>query len=372
MIEVNKLKGKLHKYKVPDLNVNFVNRENEFEKFLGLIKYHEEVNPVNSLIYVISGPWGCGKTEFAKALTYVLKDVDDIIISYMNLPRSSIEEEFFATTSKNIVEIMESLVRELLGDRVRLLLHVYDVVKYIASRIRLKDKRIILIFDEVTVTLERYKVTIRDLIAGLSKEIYDLAWKYHCQVNVILLTSELTTMYYFKREEGKNLLIYQMWHLSKKPFEQLLSKLNCPLNFAMLWKLTGGNPRAIYELFSYKWNLEMWLDRIIEVTSSAFKEFCRVKGLTLGQILGETRNVMENIDNLELHPIWDFLLKYNLVTQLYNKWLNKRPEETYWIGRHVAFQMPVYYLIVKSFIEKRTLDVSPQDITIMIEEFGKS
>lgn len=367
MIKIDEFKAKIHEYKVPDLNINFINRENEFEKFLELIRYYEEADPINSLIYVISGPWGCGKTEFAKALTHVLRGVDNIIISYMNLPRSSIKEEFFATTSKSLAKIIEDLVRELLGDRVKLLFHIYDVIRYIAERVKLKEKKIILIFDEVTIALEKYKISVRDLIAGVGKEIYDLAWKYHCQINIVFLTSELTTMYYFKREEGKNLLVYQIWHLNKKSFEQLLLELNCLINFETLWKLTGGNPRAIYELFSYKWNLEMWLNRMIETTSSVLKEFCRIRNIALTKVFEEIKEKINKIDELEMHPIWDLLLKYNIVTQLYSKWLDEKPRKTYWIGKYAAFQMPVYYWIIKSFIEKFTLDITPQDIMKAIE-----
>ncbi|RLE57934.1 MAG: hypothetical protein DRJ40_01640 [Thermoprotei archaeon] len=183
---------KLHKYIVPDLNINFVDRDREYEKLLELIRYGEETKPEHSLNLVITGPWGCGKTEFMRATTHALQQDPEILITYMNLPKAAVREEFYIATEDSVVEALENLVKELVGDRAKLLLHLYNIVKYIAKRLNLKGRKLVLIFDEVTVPLNRYRLTIRDLVTGLSKEIYDIAHEHRCQVHVILLTSEQT------------------------------------------------------------------------------------------------------------------------------------------------------------------------------------
>ena len=41
------------------------------------------MNFINSRVHVISGPKGCGKTEFCKALTYVLKEIEEFNIIFL-------------------------------------------------------------------------------------------------------------------------------------------------------------------------------------------------------------------------------------------------------------------------------------------------
>ncbi|RLE57933.1 MAG: hypothetical protein DRJ40_01635 [Thermoprotei archaeon] len=162
--------------------------------------------------------------------------------------------------------------------------------------------------------------------------------------------------------------MYQIWNLDREAHDELLNKLKTPLNHNQLWQLTGGNPRAIYELHIQKWNIGSWLQKIIEIVKTTIKEYCREKQKPPIQVLQELKQTLDNIDELELHPIWDYMLRNNIVTPLYSKWLDKKPSKTYWIGEDTAYQLPAHYWTIRTMVQKQTLNIEPKDIIQEIRE----
>ncbi len=56
------------------------------------------------------------------------------------------------------------------------------------------------------------------------------------------------------------------------------------------------------------------------------------------------------------------MLRNNIVTPLYSKWLDKKPGKTYWIGQDAAYQLPAHYWTVRTMVQKQTLYIEPKDI----------
>ncbi len=360
--------NRLQTYLVPDLNINFINRDHEVEALFRILKLGKEIEPANSLNLVITGPWGCGKTEFARALTNALKFDEDFIVIYMNLPKSPIKEEFFIPTSSEIIESIEELVTSFIGDRAKLLFHVYEIVKNLAKRVKLRNKFLLIFFDEVTVSLAKFSVNVSELIAGLSKEIYSIAWKYYCQVHIILLTSEQAVMKYFKREEGKNFLIYGIWHLSENDFYKLLRSINCPIDKKLVWKVSGGCPRIAYELKIRNWDIENLINDKIKHLKECLASYCKTFKVSINHLIREIERWLHNLDELSFYPSWDFLVSGNIVINLPTKWLDKKPSYSYWIGYNNAFQIPLYYWILKVISEEKSLNISAQDVLSYIRD----
>ena len=345
-----------------------MDREIETMNLLDLIRYPDYIDPTNSFNIVISGPWGCGKTEFMRALTYSLSKIEDFLIMYMNLPKSYVKEEFYATTDINIIQVIEEFITSTLGIRSKIITCIYDLINYLSKRFKLKDKRLIIILDEVVNSIKQIGLTIRDLVTGLSKEIYDIAWKFHCQIHTILVTSEQTALYEFKREEGKNLLIYQIWHLNKDSFIRILQEINCPIDHKLIVELSGYCPRIVHELKILNWNLEKWISKIIENVQVTLKKCIRELGKNIQEVIKELLNTIENVDKIEYTKLWDYLLENNIVTPLFNKWLSNKPSKDTWIGDYVAYKIPAYYYVIKTIVNKRSIDITIQDILKEIEE----
>ncbi len=355
----------LSSYIVPDLNIPFVDRTSEFKSLLDL--FQREV----SWIHVLTGPWGCGKTEFARAVTHCLSNDSKFIILYTNLTESEIDKAL-SPTHRELSKILNTLIRDVLHDVLKIPLSLYTVLEYIKQRIELRDKTFIVIIDEITRSLETYKLSIRDYVSGLSKKIYEIEREYKCKTHVLLLTSDQTAAEFFDREQGKNLTLYLMWNLDKDSTFRLLEELSCSTDFEIVWKLTGGNPREICVLkIVYGWNIEKWLESKIEYCREVF---LKARDLDQASVL---KLVVENIDEVPSYsPEMEFLPRYVLINMLYRlniiirvdarlSKISKLPNEP-WIGKRRAFQQPVYYWILRTILTKG-MDITPRDVLRNIE-----
>ena len=106
-MKVSEVIEKLRNYKIPELNIHFINREYEIEQLLNRV-----VNLEISWIHVIYGSWGCGKSEFFRAFTQCSNFTDDYIIIYVDLTETELIKaiHFPEVNLKNfIVKVVEEL-----------------------------------------------------------------------------------------------------------------------------------------------------------------------------------------------------------------------------------------------------------------------
>ncbi|GEM_PF-849892 len=374
---------KLEGYVVPDLKVNFVDREVELNKIL----LHAE-SPISS-IAVLTGPWGCGKTEFMRALVYALSSSELYIPIYISL----VEEEFekaYGFTDKAIASKLEELAVSVLGDRAKIIFNLYRVFKTLTEKVKLRNKNVLLILDEVTKSLNKYAISIRDFIASLSKKLYDVESEFNCKLTPILLTSDQTAIQYFTRELGRNMVLMLMWNLSRDSFEDLLSKISLKWNIkfssndvGLLWKLTGGNPRAITEITSLTLRekntttsaIEKWIATKIELIVDVLEDYVRSRvsekstmSEVLGRLMDQLSELIGDVDHLSLHPIWNYLLNANIVMKVDDRF-NKISviSEVDGVGSENAFQTPLYFYILKGQVEMKTLNVKVSDVMSYVE-----
>ncbi len=351
--------GKLHEYVVPDLGVKFIDRELEFEK---LIKHYCRRDV--SWIHVITGPWGCGKTQFARAMTYALQFSSDYVVLYVNLSEEELDKVFYPTKPE-LQSLIIKLVIELLdGTVLKLPTNLYKFVKYVVERLRVRGKIFLVIIDEVTRSLDRYRISIRDYVASLSLKIYDISKEYNCTFYPILLTSDQTATELFLRERGKNLSIHLLWNLSKEALIQLLQLLNSPLDPAVVWYITGGNPREVLLLMrEYRWELVPYMDARVKDVMSIIAEYIRDTGTSVDEVVRQCQVVVENPDYLSYQRFWSYLLRYN-VAMYVDARLHRLStiEKCEWIGEDCAFQLPIYYWILRAIVDKRRLRITARDV----------
>mgnify|MGYP000601385557 CR=1 FL=1 len=351
--------SRLHEYVVPDLGVKFIDRELEFEK---LIKHYCRGDA--PWIHVITGPWGCGKTQFARAMTYALQFSSDYVVFYVNLSEEELDRVFYPTKPE-LQDLVIKLVIEVLGGTVlKLPTNLYRFVKYVVERLRVRGKIFLVIIDEITRSLDQYRVSIRDYVASLSLKIYDISNEYSCTFYPILLTSDQTATELFIRERGKNLSTHLLWNLPKEALTELLQLLNSPLDTAVVWYITGGNPREVLLLMrEYRWELIPYIDARVRDVVSVIAEYIRDVGISIDEVIHQCRVAVENPDYLSYQRFWNYLLRYNVAmyvdARLHRLSTIDRCE---WIGEDCAFQLPIYYWILRAIVDRRRLRVTARDV----------
>jgi len=357
----------LKEYSVPSLNVNFIDRLCETKRILNVIDRME----IRSWIHVITGPWGCGKSEWARALVYALSKVDKYNVIYLDLTEKEIDK-FYATTKRELVELVEEVIERAIGDRAKVPWYVYRVLKEIYERMRAKGKDLIIIFDEITYTIKRDRYEFEAFVNSLSQKLIAIAKEYSCKAHAIVITSDQLASKYFTLLSGKFLSNYVMWNLDKDSFGELVDSLSSPLDVDGLWNIIGGNPRALAEIWlSYEWNLPGYVKRQIDRVGVCIREkaveMSSQRGVTYNDaiylIYDELNRVVDNVEELDTTPLWDVLLRENIAIYVDNRFhkLSRLPSDV-WISSRCALQLPVYYWILKAIAKRKTLNVSVESV----------
>ena len=355
-ILLKELLKSIKKYKVHGLNINLVDRDKETEIIINWICREVPWN------YVVYGPWGCGKTEFARSLVSSLREIKDIVATYVDLAQTELDRALISKpeVKDRIIEV----VKEVIGGLSKLPLKVWTLLSEIHKMYKLIGKYLVIVIDEVTTSLEKHEVSIRDYVATLDKAIHE--WKEEFDLKnivIVLFTSELTMLQHFKREVGKSLAIYEMWNLPKRDFKELLERVDCPIKYDMLWKLSGGNPRVIYELkVFYNWNVSLWLEKLITQCWFLYVTVRRDE-----KLLHYFEGLLENVNNVIPVPLTVELrrqiresqltyelLKQNMIVPLEPRHLRMTLVEEYeWVGEEWAWQIPAYYHVFKTIVSAK-------------------
>ncbi len=361
----------LHSYIIPNLGIKFIDREDEATNLLSII---DKIS-VKAWIHVLTGPWGCGKSEFAKALTYALNKTKEYNAIYLDLTEKEVEK-FYATTDREIVELVEKIVSCSLGERARIPWYIYRIIRTLHEKRKLKGRRLLLIFDEITYVLGRDRREIEALINSLGQKLTSIAHDMSVEAHSIIITSDQLASEVFTLLSGKYVSNYIMWNLDRDSLEFLSRKLRTPFDIDVLWRITGGNPRALIELGRiHGWDIKKYISsRIEEVRRALRKEavlMSKERGMTLEAamklILEDLDRVMGDLNNMDLTYSWRTLLENNItiaVDARFHK-LSRIPKEE-WTSERCAFQLPIYYWIVKTMVKRGSDMVTAHEIVKLL------
>jgi hypothetical protein len=132
--------------------------------------------------------------------------------------------------------------------------------------------------------------------------------------------------------------------------------LNIDVDVDTLWRLAGGNPRALVRIKVD--GLKKWVEEeVLAVVRELLDEARREPGERLWD---ELRAAMENVDEAD-YSLKQLMLKYNIILYITGYKVSELPRKR-WIGRRCAYQIPAYYHTLKLIVEKANAKVTVEEL----------
>ena len=318
------------KLRLANLNVEFVDREQALER----VREWAERGMVN--VQVIYGPEGCGKTAWLRQSVELLRELGFDVI-YLN----PVEREFAIETGiKDVKERLLEILREATDESwARAVWALIDLGREL---IRVGRRKIAVLADDVfqAIGLGKAAIYVKGLLGILEYPPgdYDVAI-------TIAATSEGLSRYEIGRHRWADLLA--MWNMPREGFRQLYDQLpgNKP-DLEEVWKLTGGNPKMLAELYQSNWRADEVIRSVIsgKMITKGFTTKWRKwleKAVEDPDILWEPDTPEELINELTEKN----LIIYFLPDRGTRLWLGESPPERdleLGIGKYVAWQTPIH------------------------------
>jgi len=361
----------LTRYTITELNIGplrFVDRVREAKAILD----ESEKAVLNGMITVLYGPKGCGKTSLFKALHEIvtsMEDADVDVVIVGSEKEAWRAEKLYAP--KSLGEILKE-VKGILGFDISSTGEVTSslavdatkiislMVGYIAQMLRSKRK-IVIVLDEVKADSGERLAEFRGWLEGFANTLKWDTGKYWMEkggsISVVVLTSDALVSE-IRYKVGSKVNWALMWNLPYNAMVELAEQLNLSIDPELLWRLTGGNPRALTSIRSR--GLELWLRAdVVDVLARIVED---LRGEWGGDVWSEITEAVSNIDDASFR-LKIALLKHNVLiyTGGVYAYISDIPKEE-WVGRYYAYQIPAYYYALKAMVARRSLHVTPDDI----------
>lgn len=374
--------------------IHFRDREQEVANLLKAI-------PNRTGIKAIYGPHGAGKSTLLRLLVNKARSIEELsdyvfirygfeerLIREMQLSIPGLGEN----VHKQLINALKELTTEVvtryasisLGDVVGVLV---DAVSQLVEGHRLRDKTVVLFFDDVDKYVRDYTALYK-VANAIADQIPWLFIEKRISILVFLTVSDNAATKTLNRLVPKGgYSPYLLWNLPKEDFEKVVNEViektggKDNIDAELLWQLLGGNIRELGTLINdYDWDVKAWLqNRVINhientikthaantfnSTEEALKWLIKKGGIAardygLEDFTGQPDAVEGVLGLLEENIMID-------INPPSIKHLSKLPNEP-WMGRNHAYQMPAYYWALRAMIEKGTTNVKPDDILSIIK-----
>ncbi|MDT7886272.1 MAG: ATP-binding protein [Thermoproteota archaeon] len=325
----------------PGLEIEFVDRER------ALKQVEELAEKGTRFPIVVFGPEGCGKTALLKQATFILRE-----LGFEAIYIDPLHRDFIANTDiREAIKKLAEATAEVIGvAQVKLATLALDIFKDLISRWR--KKYVAILIDEVfqAIGLDKAEIYVKSLLNLIE---YPPA-SYEAVVS-ILATSEGVT----RGKIGRHLwaLLKPMWNMSKSSFEELYEKIpGQKPSFENIWKITGGNPRILAQLYEFKWDIELVIRNLIE--SKKLDTFISSLSDDEKKWLSEAIIDPDSLLTRDRIPLLNKLVELNLIIDAVPErdqriWIDVPPLERdleLGIGKHVAWQIPLYKESIKKVL----------------------
>ncbi len=312
----------------PFKNICFANRGEEVSKLLGFL---ERGTGVPLLVY---GPEGCGKTTLLRYIVWRASRLGGVAVYINALGGDSLEESLYPLTT-----VFKRIAGQVIGHLAPAGRVLAEKIVHFASRVieelEVKERKVFIVVDDV------YQALGLERAEEYAKRLYELQHRLYSagasSTVIVMATSEGVSRRLLSRHTYT--LPLMVWNMDYNGFQDLLAQVDPPLGYDTLWRLSGGNPRALSQLATLEWDYRLWVRMVAEE---------RIKPLV-------PRVGLERLEKLVEDPDSDpeaaaILEDYNVMMRLSRfSSLSKppKPDPEQGIGVEWAWQVPVLRLAAK-------------------------
>ena len=326
---------------VPGVATEFVDRDRAVEQL------EEWAERSTAYPVVIFGPEGCGKTAFLRQAASALRELGFDVFYLHPLDRMFAAD----VDDVDVKTLFLELARRTLEDEKwgRMALAVFDLVREVLKRRR---RKIAIIADDVfqAIGLDKAAAYVKGLLNMIEHPLYEYE-----NIVVLVATSEGVSRREIGRHRWAHLTL--MWNMSKEGFRELYDKIPGPKPpFDEAWRLTGGNPNLLRELYRAKWDAEgiikrmTWEKRLTPVFVARWRRWLE-KAVEDPDALWSSDAPEELINELEEKN----LIVYNMYDRDPFFWVDQPPPERdpeLGIGKRVAWHTPIHREVVRRALQE--------------------
>jgi energy-coupling factor transporter ATP-binding protein EcfA2 len=359
---VEEVVSRLSSFRVPGFNFRFVDREREARAILdvsgGVV--------MGGWITVIYGPKGCGKTELFRALYNVSREAGGVDFVIVRSEREAWRvDELLASRGLRgaLSRVAGSLGFEVLSSgEVRGFVDVAKFVGalagYIAYRLR-RGRRVVIVVDEVRGDSDVRLAEFRGWLEGFANTLREHSSRYEGRggsIAVVVLTSDAMVRE-IRNRVGSKVAWALLWNLPYEAMVDLAGQLELGEDPRLLWRLTGGNPRALVDI-KFR-GLKRWIeDEVLRPVRDVVEE---VRGVLGEKLWDEIGVAVEDIDEAD-YRLKLSMLRHNIAIYVAGAThLTELPREG-WVRERYAYQMPAYQHALKLAHERRDVRLKAESV----------
>ncbi|MEM0485019.1 MAG: ATP-binding protein [Pyrobaculum sp.] len=324
------------------IRLSFANFQIEFaDRDLALRRVEEWAERGMTVVHVVYGPEGCGKTAWLRQSAVLLRELGFHVIYVDALHRYF---EAYTDVKEVAKKLAEAAAEAVDIAQLKLATLAIDLAKELIKR---RKRKVAVLAEDVfsAIGLDKAAIYVKGLLGLIEYPPGD----YDAMIT-IATTSEGAS----KREIGRHRWAYldAMWNMPRDGFKQLYDQLPGEKPpFDDVWKTTGGNPKLLGQLYEFGWDVEKLVQRLVEDRELA--SFSLLKWGSWLKTAVEDPDVLWSPDTpreLVEELIRKNLIIYNLHSRDPYFWIDVPPPEKdlgLCIGKHVAWQTPLHKEAVK-------------------------
>ena len=316
---------------LPGLEVEFTDRDRAIRQV------EELAARGTALPVVIYGPEGCGKSALLRQAAAMLRELGYEVFYLNPLDRAYHADVTTPDVKDAFMQFVERALAENAVGRI-----AWGAIDFVHKALKAGRAKIAVIVDDAfqAIGLQQAAAYVKGLL-----NLIEYPPRSYENVVVLVATSEGLS----KREIGRHRWadLTTMWNMPKGGFEELYGKIPAKPPFEDAWRLTGGNPGMLKQLYRLNWDVDKAVEGIMRAKGSL--EFARSLSKEEREWLAEAVEDPDTLFIRERLPLMHRLVEQNLIMDVYLRqehlWMDQPPPERdpeLGIGRDVAWQTPLH------------------------------